>query len=139
MSWRHRAARWALLLAMTGLQLSCGRTGGAMTELQRLTTGELEVMLLSPRDALQHGQDTFILEFRESGNLVDVGEVRASATMPMPGMPMFGSVDVQRTDVLGRYTASSRFEMAGTWRTKIEWDGHGGRGSGSVTFSGSVL
>jgi hypothetical protein len=126
---------WAVVLALAAL-LSCARTGGTMTELQRITAGELEVVLLSPRDALQHGEDTFILEFRKSGNLVDVGDVRARATMPMPGMPMFGSVDVQRTDVAGRYAASSRFEMAGTWRTTIEWDGPAGRGS--VTFSGSV-
>jgi hypothetical protein len=136
MTWRHRAVTWTMVLAMAVLQLACGRTGGTMTALQRITAGDLEVVVLSPRDALQHGQDTFILEFRKSGNLVDVGDVRATATMPMPGMPMFGSVDVQRTDVPGRYSASSRFDMAGTWRTTLEWDGPAGRGS--VTFSGAV-
>jgi hypothetical protein len=109
-----------------------------MTELQRVKSGDLEVAVLSPRDAIQHGQDTLVFEFRTGGNLVDVGEVRARATMPMPGMPMIGSVDVQRTDVAGRYAATSRFEMAGTWRTTLEWDGAGGRGAGSVTFSGTV-
>ena len=56
--------------------------------------------------------------------------------MPMPGMPMFGTIDVQRTDVPGRYAATGEFAMAGTWRMTIEWDGPQGRGS--VTFSGSV-
>jgi len=134
--WRHRTLTWTLALAMAALQFSCGRTGGTMTELQRIKAGELDVVVLSPREALQRGQDTFVLEFRKSGQLVDVGDVRASATMPMPGMPMFGSVDVQRTDGPGRYAASSRFEMAGTWRTTMEWDGPAGRGS--VAFSGAV-
>jgi hypothetical protein len=135
---RSRATTWRLALTMVALQLGCGGPAAALTELARVMADDLEVIVLSPRDAIQHGQDSLVLEFRRNGNLVDVGDVRATATMPMPGMPMFGSVDVQRTDVAGRYTAVSRFEMAGTWRTKIEWDGQGGRGSGSVTFSGSV-
>jgi hypothetical protein len=109
-----------------------------MSELQRLKAGEVEVVLLSPHEALQHGQDTFTLEFRKSGNLLDVGKVRGRATMAMAGTPMLASVDVERTDVAGRYAASSRFEMAGTWRTTIEWDGSGGQRPGSVTFSDSV-
>jgi hypothetical protein len=138
MIWRNRATTSRLAWAMVALQLGCGGTSATLTELERVKADDLEVVVLSPRDAIQHGQDSFVLEFRRNGNLVDVGDVRATATMPMPGMPMFGSVDVQRTDVAGRYAAISRFEMAGTWRTKVEWDGQGGRGSGSVTFSGSV-
>ena len=77
MTWRHCDVTWALVLAMAALQLRCGRTGGTMTELQRIKAGELDVVVLSPRDALQHGQDTFVLEFRKRGTLVDVGDVRA--------------------------------------------------------------
>jgi hypothetical protein len=131
------ATAWGLVLAIVALQLGCsGRTAVNVTELQRVRSGGLDVVLLSPHGALQHGKDTFIIEFRSSGNLVDVGNVRATANMPMPGMAMFGSLDVQRTDVPGRYAASSQFEMAGTWRTAIEWDGPAGKGS--VTFSGAV-
>ena len=54
----------------------------------------------------------------------------------MPGMPMFGSIVVQRTDVPGRYRAEGDFGMAGTWRLNVDWDGPKGRGS--VAFSGSV-
>jgi hypothetical protein len=126
------------MLLMAAIAVGCGAGSGAMTELQRMKAGEVEVVLLSPRDALQHGVDTFNVEFRKNGSLLDVGEVRGHATMPMPGMPMFGSLDVQRTAVAGRYAGSSRFDMAGTWRTTIEWDGSGGQAPGSVTFSGSV-
>ena len=49
---------------------------------------------------------------------------------------MFGSIDVQRTEVRGRYLANGQFDMAGTWRMTVGWDGPAGKGS--VTFSGSV-
>lgn len=103
------------------------------TELQRVKSGALDILLLSPHDALRHGTDTFNFEFRSSGKLVDVGTVRATASMPMPGMAMFGSIDVTRTDVSGRYAATGRLEMAGTWRMTVEWDGPAGKGS--VSFS----
>jgi len=98
----------------------------------------LDVVLLSPHGALHHGRDTFVIEFRSTGDgrLADVGNVRGSATMPMPGMPMFGSIDVKRTDVAGRYTADGQFEMAGTWRMTVEW--RGPAGEASVTFAGTV-
>ena len=94
-------------------------------------------VLLSPQDGLRHGKDVR-RQFRSvpGGALVDVGNVRATATMPMAGTPMFGTLDVQRTDVPGRYAANGEFSMAGTWRMTIEWDGPAGHGS--VTFPGGV-
>ena len=133
------AARCVLLLALvSGAAASgCGRGTAPLTQLQSAKSGTLEVVLLSDHDAIRHGKDTFVVEFKSAdGNLVDVGAVRASASMPMPGMPMFGSIDVQRTGVPGRYTAASDFSMAGTWRLSVEWDGPAGRGS--VSFSGTV-
>jgi hypothetical protein len=119
---------------------ACGRSDGGpqATELQRLKSGTLDVGLLSPHQGLSHGKDTFILEFRSSsnGSLVDVGDVRGSATMPMPGMPMMGSIDVTRTSVAGRYSAVGDFAMAGTWRMTVQWQGSSGQGS--VTFSTPV-
>ena len=117
---------------------TCGRGETRQVELQRVKSGALEVVLLSARDALVHGKDAFTIEFRSADGaaLVDVGDVRASATMPMPGMPMMGSIDVKRTSVAGRYEATGTFEMAGTWRMTIQWDGP--VGPGSITFPGSV-
>jgi hypothetical protein len=127
----------ALLVALAFIASSCGG-GSNLTELQRVKADDLDVVMLSPRDALRHGNDTFVIEFRSgSGQLIDVGDVKASATMPMPGAsPMFGRIDVKRTAVAGRYEATAQFDMAGTWRSKIEWNG--ARGSESVTFSGAV-
>jgi hypothetical protein len=124
------------LIAMT-VAGTAGCGGATLTELQRVKSGTTEVVLLSPRDALRHGKDDFMIEFRNSsGGLVDVGAVRASANMPMAGTPMLASVDIRRTDTPGRYAATSDFSMAGTWRLGIEWDGPAGRGS--VSFAGSV-
>ena len=97
-----------------------------------------DVVLLSPRDRLRHGKDSFVVEFRSTsdGKLVDVGDVRGSATMPMPGMAMFGTIEVKRGEVVGRYAADSQFDMAGTWRMTIQWQGPAGQGS--VTFAGTV-
>jgi hypothetical protein len=123
--------------ALSAAIAACG--GGAkLTELQRVKSGELEIVLLSPHEAIRHGNDSFVVEFRAAAGdrLVDVGDVRGSATMPMPGMPMLGAVDVKRTDVPGRYTAEGRFEMAGTWRMTLGW--RGPAGEGSATFSRTV-
>ena len=130
-------------VAMNGLLLAaalagCGGGSGKLTELQRVRSGTIDVVLLSPRDALRHGKDDFVIEFKSvDGSQVDVGEVRAGASMTMPGMPMFGRIAVHRTDVPGRYHAEGDFGMAGTWRLNVEWDGP--KGKGSVAFSGSVL
>jgi len=108
----------------------------AMTELQRVSSGPLDVIVLAPHDALRRGTDTFIIEFRSGGRLVDAGTLRATASMPMPSMPMFGNIQVRRTEAAGRYAATGEFDMAGTWRIVLEWEGPAGRGS--VAFAGTV-
>lgn len=134
---RGATARVWLPLVIVALAVGCGGTGSTQTtELQRIRSGSLDIVLLSAHEALRHGKDAFVVEFRSGGNLVDVGGVRLTASMPMPGMPMFGTIDVQRTDVAGRYAATGELGMAGTWRMTVEWDGP--RGKGSVAFSGTV-
>ena len=129
---------WGLALVVASTAAGCGRQDAALTELQRLRSGGVDVVLLSPRDVLRHGKDTFIIEFRSTsaGSLTDVGSVHGSANMPMAGTPMFGTIDVKRTDVAGRYEAESEIEMAGTWRMTVQWEGPAGQGS--VTFPATV-
>ena len=134
--------RVAVLVAVACVATGCAvaACGGAatQTELQKIRSGDLDVVVLSSRDALHHGQDAFTIEFRAAGDgrPVDVGSVRANAVMPMGATPMLGSVVVQRTKTPGRYAASADFSMAGTWRLTVEWEGPAGRGS--VGFSGTV-
>src|SRR5207248_1707130 len=67
--------------------MACGRGigTGKLTEVQRVRSGVLDVVLLSPSVGLQHGKDTFAIEFKSAsgGTLVDVGNVKATATMAM--------------------------------------------------------
>jgi len=135
MSRRSGGIVWALILLTVAAATGCGPAN--LTELQKVKSGMLDVVLLSPRDGLRHGSDSFVIEFRSaSGELTDVGTVRASASMSMSGTPMMGTINVARTEVAGRYAATSEFSMAGTWRMTIQWDGP--PGPGSVTFPGSV-
>ena len=133
-----RAAKRTALLTACVLAVACRNDPANLTELERARSGQLEVVLLSSREAIRHGTDDFVIEFRSSpgGILVDVGAVRGSAAMPMAGTPMLGSLDIARTSVPGRYQARSDLAMAGTWRMTFEWSGS--PDTGSVTLSKSV-
>jgi Cu(I)/Ag(I) efflux system membrane protein CusA/SilA len=105
---------------------------------QTIRAGDLDIALLSPSGTLRQGRNGFTFEFRRTGTttLVDVGTVRASANMPMPGMVMSGGLQVTPTGVPGRYAATAEFGMAGAWQMAIEWNGPAGQGS--VNFQGGV-
>jgi Cu(I)/Ag(I) efflux system membrane protein CusA/SilA len=112
--------------------------GSAAGVIQTVRAGDLDVVLLSPTGTLQQGRNAFTIEFRRTGTntLVDVGTVRASANMPMPGMVMSGGLQVAPAGAPGRYSATAEFGMAGAWQMAIEWDGPAGKGS--VNFEGGV-
>ncbi len=100
-------------------------------------SGAIDVVVLSSTGSLRSGRNEFTIEFRAaSGALVDVGTVRVTANMAMPGMVMPGNAQVQATDTAGRHVVTAEFGMAGAWPITIEWDGPAGRGT--VTFQGSV-
>ena len=103
-----------------------------------IRSGDVDVVLRAPGGALRQGRNALTIEFRsvKNGELVDVGSVRASGNMPMPGMVMSSGMQVQPTGTPGRYTGSADFGMAGAWQMAIDWDGAAGRGS--VSFEGAV-
>jgi len=112
--------------------------GSAAGVIQTVRAGDLDVVLLSQTGTLRQGRNAFTVEFRQTGTnaLVDVGAVRASANMPMPGMVMSGGLQLAPTGVPGRYSATAEFGMAGAWQMAIEWDGPAGKGQ--VNFQGGV-
>lgn len=132
----HRCLRAAWLAAMAIALAGAGcRQAANLTEVQRVSAGPVSVVLLS-RDGSLHQKDTFTIEVRSAsgGNLVDVGTVRASANMPMPGMaPMFGNIEVRPTGTAGRYAAQANLDMAGGWKIRLDWDGPAGRGTADLT------
>jgi len=133
-----------MLLASVAVWRLAGPDGGEVSEpagasvVQTVRAGDLDIVLLSPTGALRQGRNTFTIEFRPAGTttLVDVGTVRASANMLMPGMVMSAGLQVTPTGVPGRYAATAEFGMAGAWQVAIEWDGPAGQGS--VNFEGGV-
>ena len=126
---------WFLLLSL--VLVGCGGAGTKLNEIERVKAGMLDIVVLSPNAALKQ-KDSVTIEFRSSANgtLVDVGDVKGSASMSMSGTPMLGSIDVKRGDQPGRYTAQTQLDMAGTWRLTLEWKGS--NGEGSTSFSSSV-
>jgi len=144
-SWRPLAAVAALVvvigLSAFGWQTYRSRAGigppSGLTTIQQVTAGSLGIALLSATGPLRTGRNAYTIEFRSTdGALIDVGTVRATANMPMPGMVMPGGVELHRTSVPGRYEATAEFGMAGAWQMALEWDGPAGRGS--VSFEGAV-
>ena len=132
-----RTAAAMVLLAAAVFAAACGVGTGELKEVQRVRSGDLDVVLLSQDGTLNRGKDAFVIEFRKpDGSLVDVGTVRTSANMPMPGMTMAGNVAVEPSKVPGRYSANGDFGMAGGWQMKIEWNGSAGQGA--VSFEGAV-
>lgn len=126
----------ALFVVLVIACVGCGQKA-SLTEVQRVRSRDLDIVLLS-RDGALHQKEPFAIEFRSvsGGNLLDVGTLRASASMPMPGMPMFGTMEVRPADAAGRYTVKGNLEMTGGWRIALEWDGPAGRGA--VNFLGTV-
>lgn len=131
-----------LLLLTLSSAGACGPTGSetvALTELQRVRSGNIEVLLLSREASLHPRTNTFTVEFRmfPSGRLVDVGSVKGSARMPTPAAPaMFSEVSMQPTGVPGRYGGRTDLSMAGVWQLTLEWDS--AAGDGRVDVSATV-
>ncbi len=104
---------------------------------QSVRSGTLEIIMRSPDGSLHLGRNTFSIEFRTAaGTLVDVGTVKAGATMRMPGMVMPSDMAVRPTTQPGRYEGTAEFGMAGSWPVTIEWNGAAGHGS--VSIQGAV-
>jgi Cu(I)/Ag(I) efflux system membrane protein CusA/SilA len=144
-SWKAAAAVVAVVAAAAVAVVSWREFGSpqgaggpaAGRVVQQVNARGVQISLLSPTGTLHQGRNTFTIEFRSSdGRLVDAGAVRAGANMAMPGMAMSSGLQVQRTDVAGRYQANAEFGMAGAWHMAIEWDGPAGKGS--VNFEGAV-
>jgi hypothetical protein len=129
-----RTATFCLAALATLASVSCGNTAGSdLIELQRVRAGNLDVVLLSSDGNLSHGKDAITIEFRRGDALVDVGTVKAGASMVMAGMgPMLGSVFLEKGDAPGRYKADTDLGMSGGWQLKLDWDGPAGKGSTTI-------
>jgi len=119
---RTKSILAALAVLILGLTLAaCSKSNGSGGELKQIAqqrVGGYVVTLLSDTGQLKQGKNTYALEFRKAADnqLVDVGEVKLSSRMPMPGMSdMTGGASATPSGTPGRYTVESDFEMRGKW------------------------
>ena len=122
------------------LTVTCGRTPSAppLIEMHRARSGDVDVVLLAPTDALKQTRNYCTLEFRTGADrhLVDVGTVTVQTTMTMQGEPMTGATTDPKRVAIGRYTVEMVLAMTGTWGISIARDGP--EGKGAVTFPADV-
>jgi len=119
--------------------VSCGSSAPEepqLIEVQRVRSGDLDVVVLSQDGSVSNGKDVVVVEFRRGNALTDVGTVKGFASMPMAGLPdMLASAFLERGDVPGRYTAELDLSMSGGWQLRLEWDGPAGKGKASVPLT----
>ncbi|MBL8202690.1 MAG: FixH family protein [Blastocatellia bacterium] len=97
---------------------SAGNSGAELKQIAQQRVGDYVVTLLAENGQLKQGKNKYALEFRKAADnqLVDVGEVKLSSRMPMPGMSdMLGGASATPSGTPGRYTVESDFEMRGKW------------------------
>jgi hypothetical protein len=134
----QRLRVWAAVAVIAAPSIGvvgCRSTDPPLKEVQRVRAANLDVVVLSEDGTLADGKDTVTVEFRRAadGQLVDVGQVKGFATMPMAGLPpMMGSVFLNPGDTPGRYTAETELSMSGGWDLKLEWNGPAGKGNASL-------
>jgi hypothetical protein len=115
------------------LSFACG--GSADKEIKSGSIGNLAVTLSSSDGKLDHGNEEFLLTFKDSsGKLVDVGSVSLNFHMPAMGtMPVMNNpASFTTTDKPGVYRGKANIEMAGEWEAQIAYEGPAGKGKGSI-------
>jgi hypothetical protein len=114
----------ALTVVILGLTLTaCSKSsgsssGGELKQVAQQRVGDYVVTLLAEQGQLKQGPNKYVMEFRKASDnqLVDVGEVKLSSRMPMPGMSdMTGGASATPSGTPGRYNIESDFEMRGKW------------------------
>lgn len=126
-----------LVVVLAGLA-GCKSQARAGKEIESHRAGGLVITLSNEKGDLTQGQDQFVVAFRSAADNkpVDVGHVAVNSTMAMPGMAMSAAIEVQPGAATGQYVAKGSFDMSGSWRFAISWDGPAGKGS--TTFNSNV-
>jgi hypothetical protein len=136
-----RVGKAGLCLLLSVLA-ACGgaRTAAdpALMEVQRIRSGEIDVVVLAPTDALKQTRNYCTVEFRSAADqhLLDVGTVKVHTSMTMEGAPMEGFVTEPVRIATGRYTIEMVLAKTGDWTIAVDWAG--AAGTGSVSFPAAV-
>src|SRR5439155_6634671 len=116
--------------AMTQTGTGAATSGTVVQKVNDLT------VTFQMRGGLRMAQNEIPIEFRRGGQLIDVGNVKFSLDMNMPGMTMHDAATVKPTGAPGQYRATIKPEMAGDWVATLEYSGPNGQGR--TTFPVSV-
>jgi len=124
--------------AWLALNRGTGPNADTRTVIETVRRGDMVITLSNAEGALRQGPNRFRLEFRSArtNELADVGDVRLSGTMTMPGMVMSSPTTISPAGQSGVYDVTGEYGMAGSWQMTLEWNGPAGRGSAS--FYGDV-
>jgi len=108
-------------------------TGGAMGG--GLSPKKINRLTVSFRGEMRMLQSEIQIEFKDAqGKLQDVGMVKLSLDMNMPGMVMHDNATVLGEG--GKYTAKVTPSMRGDWNARLSYNGP--TGSGATTFKVTV-
>jgi hypothetical protein len=100
-----------------------------------LPTKTINGITISFHGQFRTPQSEIQIEFKNAQDqLVDVGRVRLTLDMNMPGMVMHDEATV--IGKAGQYTAKIKLQMGGDWIAKLTYDGP--QGSGQTSFKVSV-
>jgi hypothetical protein len=131
-----------IVIAVAAAWWAVNRQAGPNTDtgavVETVRTDDLVITLSNAGGALRQGSNRFRVEFRSArtSELMDVGDVRLSGTMTMPGMVMTSPTTIVPAGQPGVYDVTGEYGMAGSWQMTLEWNGPAGRGS--AAFDGDV-
>ena len=130
-----KTTKWAGLMAMVVALGACqSKAPAAGKEIETHRSGGMVIALSNEKGELTQGQNQFVVSFRSAADNkpVNAGNVSVNSTMAMPGMaPMTAGIEVTPGGATGQYVAKGTFDMSGSWRFEVRWDGSAGQGSTS--------
>jgi hypothetical protein len=127
----------AIMSAMLGVVLLMGLPvalvwGADLKVIQTQKAKDMTITLLSESGQWTQGKNTFVLEFTSAATkqLMDVGKVTLSTSMPMPGMaPILAAATLSPYQAPWRYLGTNSFPDRGARQVTVAWDGPAGKGS----------
>ena len=128
-------SKWAGLILMALALGACqSKTPPSGKEIETHRADGVVITLSNDKGELTQGQNQFVVTFRSAADQkpVNAGNVSVNSTMAMPGMaPMTAGIEVRPGAAAGQYLANGTFDMSGSWRFEVRWDGPAGQASTS--------
>ena len=124
---RRMAALLGMALATAAISAACGerqRQTDNLHHIQQQRSGAYIIFLLSDSGVIKRGTTTLTLEFRNAATheLAQVGNVQATALMPLGTSTVSAGASVMAIGIPGRYKLTADFARAGKWDLNLIFD-----------------